>query len=66
MAEGFRTPYDNAVVSKAGYSERPNLGNSPDAPTEGKTQESHGSVGPKPLPINDLHLGTPDKGPGKY
>lgn len=59
-------PFKDAVVSPAGYSERPNLGPSPDSPTSGKTGESYAGVTPQPLPINDLHHGTPDNGPGKY
>jgi len=59
-------PFKDAIVSPAGQAERPNLGSSPDSPTAGKTGESGGTVSPKPLPINDLHFGTPDSGPGKY
>lgn len=59
-------PFKDAIVSPAGQAERPNLGSSPDSPTAGKTGESMGQVNPVALPINDLHLGTPDKGPGKY
>lgn len=58
-------PFKDAIVSPASFKERENLGSMPDTPTAGKTGES-GTVSPKPLPINDLHLGTPDKGPGKY
>ncbi len=59
-------PFKDAIVSPAGNSERGNLGSMPNTPTSGKTEESYAGVTPKPLPINDLHLGTPDSGPGKY
>ena len=62
----FDTPFKSAVTPTAGPAERPNLGSSPDSPTAGKTGEPFGQVSPKPLPENDLHLGTPDKGPGRY
>ena len=62
----FDSPFKNAVQPTASQAERPNLGSSPDASTYGKTGEPLGTVSQKSLPENDLHLGTPDSGPGKY
>ncbi len=58
------TFFKDAVTPTSSGPMRGNLGGDPSQPTSGKTGESYAGVQPAPLPINDLHQGTPDSGPG--
>lgn len=61
----FNSPFKDFIVPVASGKEQPNYGTNPARPF-GEVAVTPGTVTPKELPENDLHIGTPDSGPGKY
>jgi len=51
--KGFKSPFDNAVMPKHDFSERPTNGTDPTACVD-DTDEDFGRVSPKSLPENTL------------